>query len=140
MKRHHNHFFLDEGTKMRKQWMEKNIDLALLSEHIGEFFKDRGIKTRKEESANECTILGTTQHPRVSREQVSVRILRRSNGFAIDFSVGERARSDIRLGLITTIIGGGDLVLRGLKSQEALRRLEEEFWAYVEELIAHFAR
>jgi len=52
-----------KAAKMQKQWVGKNVDLALLSECAETFFKDRGLKTMKEFSQDEYTIFWTS--PRV---------------------------------------------------------------------------
>ncbi|MFQ5999580.1 MAG: hypothetical protein ACE5J6_02255 [Candidatus Bathyarchaeia archaeon] len=124
---------------MRRQWVGKNVDLALLSERLEDFFKSRGFKTRKDELADGYTISVASQNGRYMRGDIDVRIVGNSNDFVIEFFAGERARSSMMLGFITTILGGGSLILRGLRSQEALEKLEREFWVCAEDSVVHLA-
>jgi len=125
---------------MRRKWIEKNVDLVLLKRCIEDFFRNRGFKTKIDESAGECKILVMQQQARDRLEDVNIRISGTSKDFAIELSeAGEWTRYAVRLGYMTTMIGGGSLLLRGLKSREALERLEKEFWAYVEDIIGRLA-
>jgi hypothetical protein len=129
----------NEGGKMRKQWVEKNVDLALLSENIEDFFRGTGFRTKRDESVEEYKILVIPQRAQKIRENVKVKILGNSNDFIIELSAGDRARRAIRFGYLTNMIGGGSLLLQGLKSREALERLEKEFWVYVEDAVGRLA-
>lgn len=124
---------------MRRQWMGKNVDLALLSERVEDFFRGKDFRTRKDESGDGYTISGTPHNARDVRGGITVRILGNSNDFVIELIAGERIRSSILLGFITTLIGGGSLLLRGLRSQETLEKLEREFWVYAEDSVVHLA-
>lgn len=124
---------------MRDQWIGKNVDLALLSGCVENFFKVRGLKTVKEESAGKCKISVIPQNARDTRGGIYIRILGDPNNFVIEFYGSERVRSSIKWGLITTLFGGGPFLLRSLRLQEALEKIEREFWVYVEETIARLA-
>jgi len=118
---------------MQRRWVGKNIDLALLGKRIENFFKDKGFKIAKDWPASEYTFSVRPQHGVGILGGVTVRIIGDSSDFLIDFSTSERSRSAVKLGFITTMFGGGSLILRGLKSQEALEKLEKDFWIYIEE-------
>ena len=125
---------------MRREWVGKNVDLTLLKKCIEDFFRDRGFKTKIDESAGECKILVMQPQARDRLEDINVRILGTSKDFAIELSeAGEWTRYAVRLGYMTTMIGGGSLLLRGLKSREALERLEKEFWGYAEDAVGRLA-
>lgn len=128
---------LDKGLKMRARWVGKNVDLALLSACVEDFFKGKDFKTRRDESAEECTISGIPQRAHGIYGEVNVRVLGNPNDFEIEFLTSKHTRSAIKLGFITSMFGGGVLLLRGLKSQEALEKLEREFWRCIEEAITH---
>jgi hypothetical protein len=122
---------------MQGQWTGKNVDLALLSELIEDFFRGKGFKITKDRIASEYTISARPQRGVGILERVIVRVLGDSNDFLIEFSTSGRSRSAVKLGFITTMFGGGSLVLRGLKSQEALEKIEKDFWIFIEGTIAH---
>ena len=120
-----------KALKLRSQWVGKNVDLASLSRRVEIFFREKGFETRIKESDGEYEISVFSQYIKGAREDVDVKISGNPNDFMIDLLVGERARSSIRAGFLTSMFGGGSLVLRGLKLTEALEKLEEEFWMYV---------
>jgi hypothetical protein len=124
-------------SKMQERWVRKDVDLSLLRERVVDFFKDKGFRTTKDCSASEYTISAKPRQSVGIIGCVTVRILGDPNDFLIEFSTSEHSRSAVKLGFMTTIFGGGSLILRGLKSQEELEKLEKDFWAHVEEAIAH---
>ena len=122
---------------MQARWVGKNVDLALLSQCVEDFFENRGFKTAKDRSTEGYTVSGKPQRGGDILGLVIVRILGSSHDFSIEFSTSKHTRSAIRSGFLTTMFGGGILLLRGLKSQEALEKLEKEFWVYIEEEMPH---
>jgi hypothetical protein len=52
----------------------------------------------------------------------------------------EATRSSIRLGLLTSALGGGYFTLQGNRLRETLEKLENEFWVYIEDKVALLAR
>lgn len=120
---------------MFRRWVGKNVDLKLLSECAGDFFKDKGFKIRIDGSDSEYKILLGFQHALEGHENVDIRILGNPNDFVVEFSADRRARSAILFGYVTTLFGGGSLLLRGLKSLEGLKKLEKEFWVHIENCV-----
>jgi hypothetical protein len=120
---------------MLRRWVGKNVDLKLLSEYARDFFKDKGVKIRVDESNSEYRIALGFQHALEKHENVDIRILGNPNDFVVEFYADRRARSAILLGYVTQLIGGGSLLLRGLKSLERLRKLEKQFWVYLENCV-----
>lgn len=116
---------------MLRRWVEKNIDLFLLREDIKNFFVAADFDVKAELFEEQCRILVKPRRKHDVREKIVVTVRGNANDFVIEFSAGEQARSAILLGFLTTILGGGRLVLKGLKSQEALERLEKIFWSYI---------
>ncbi len=127
----------NEGLKMRRQWSGKNVDLMLLSDSIEDFLNHKGFKVVKDVSAEGYSIFAAPSRISDVREDVTVKVLGNSKDFVVDFLSSEKSRSSIQLGYITTVFGGGSLLLKGLKSREALETLEKEFWVYVEDLVLH---
>ncbi|MDH5390366.1 MAG: hypothetical protein OEX10_04350 [Candidatus Bathyarchaeota archaeon] len=121
---------------MQGRWVGKNLDLALLGERIENFFEAKGFKITKERSASEYTVSAKVRQDVGMLGPVIVRILGDSNDFLIEFSTSGRSRSVVKFGFITAMFGGGSLIRRGLKSQEAAEKLEKDFWIYIEEAIA----
>jgi len=124
---------------MQRQWTERNVNLAMLSEFLENFFKDRGFTTKREESAGEYTILWAPPRVRNMRDAMTVRIFGNPNDFVVELIASERTGDSVRLGLLTKLFGGGYLVLRGLRAKEVLEKIERDFWAYVEEKVTQLA-
>jgi hypothetical protein len=121
---------------MRKHWVGKNIDLALVSECVEVFFKERGFKTRKEHSIDEYVISWVSPQAKDMRQAMKVRVYGYPNDFWIEFTNGTRAHRSILHGFATTLFGGGALILRGIKLREALEAIERGFWVYIEEAVS----
>jgi hypothetical protein len=126
-------------SKMQERWVGKNVDLSLLSERVENFFADKGFITTKDWSASEYAISAKPQRGVAIIGRVNVRILGDPNDFLIEFSTSEHSRSAVKLGFFTTMFGGGSLLLRGLKSREALEKLEKDFWLHTEEAIGYLS-
>lgn len=124
---------------MQKQCVGKNVNLALLSRCTRDFFLGKSFKTRIIESNMEYKILVMSQRAPNTREDIDLRIVGNSNDFTVEFSGGKRARNAILLGQMTTLMGGGSLLLRGLRKREALEQLERKFWVHLEECIEQLA-
>lgn len=125
----------DEDLKMREQWVGKNVDMALLSERVEDFFNGKVFQTRKDVLADGYKISATSgSQERLGGVVVFVR--GKSSDFLVDFVAGKSGRFSAMLSSLVTMFGGGGLVLRSLKLQEAMDRLEREFWVYTEEAIA----
>lgn len=120
---------------MRRRWIAKNVDLEILSKHIEEFLISQGFETRRDVLTNGCSVQASPRNVPDVQDNITIKLLGVPNDFEIMFLSGERTRSSIFFGYITTILGGGNLVVRGLKSQEALRKLEKVFWMSLEETI-----
>lgn len=125
---------------MQKRWIEKNIDLALLSKCVEQFLKGKGFKTRMDERSNkECKILATSASQGADHihGSIEVLIIGNPNDFTINLIASESMYRSMKLGLLTTMFGGGNILLRSLESREILDKLEKEFWVYAEETVAH---
>ncbi len=125
------------ALKTQRSWNKKEANLDLLIARIESFFKSKGFETRKNALPNGAKISTVPKHFRDVKAGIKVTILGSPHDFMVEFSVDETSRFSTLLGLSTIPFGGGTLVLRGLKLQEALERLEKEFWVYVEETIPY---
>lgn len=121
--------------KTQKRWIGEAANLGLLAERIERFFNNNGFKTRRNILPKGYEISIASHHIRDFRAAVKVKILGVPNDFIVEFLVGTPSRFSTLLGLSTIPFGGGIFVLRGLKLQEALERLEGDFWIYVSETV-----
>lgn len=125
--------------KTQKRWVEKGVNLDLLSESIESFFSSKGFKIRKQALPEGYRISIVPQHVHNVKKGIDITVIGHPRDFMIELSVSDLSRSSTMLGLSTTLFGGGIFVLQGLKLQEELERLEKEFWMYVEETIVRMA-
>lgn len=128
---------VQHALKTRKRWTKKEANLDLLAEKIESFFKSKGFETRKNALPNGTKIATVPKNIRDAKAGIKVTILGPPHDFMVELSIAETSRFSTLLGLSTIPFGGGTLVLRGLKLQEALERLEKEFWVYVEKAIPY---
>jgi hypothetical protein len=132
--------FLARGYLMQIRWTGKSVDLDSLSNGIAGFFQSRDFLTGKIESADERRILLRPKYPTIKlQEPISVGIVGSSDDFTIDLRASELATRSIRMGMLTKSFGGGCFQLKGLKLQEELKKLENDFWVYIESKIASMA-
>lgn len=108
-------------------WIERNVDLRLLTEQINNFFKEKNFETLKEEIPNGYKIF-------VPKGHAFVTIQGDPNNFAVKLEklTGKRKRDFSPLMFIEQMFLGGFLILKDLKSDEDWRKLEKDFWRYVE--------
>jgi hypothetical protein len=122
--------------RTRTQWLGKNVDLALLSKSVMGFFRGRNIETKMVKSAEKYVILAKLPQSSRGNRDIEIKIYGASNDFTVEFTTLERAYSSVKLGLLTTLFGGGGIVLHGVKLTESLEKLEEEFCAYLAEAVS----
>jgi len=123
---------------MQERWVGKNIDIDLLGQAIDAFLISKGLKTSKDTISGGCVISGSNEIS--SKGGVNVRILGESDDLIIEFLACDDIRRSFRLGLLTSFLGGGSVLLKSLNSQRAIEKLEEEFWIFAEDAIQHLAQ
>ena len=125
---------------METCYQSRNVDLSHLNERLVSFFKKKGFRTNVEKSTNRYMITARSTHAHEIFGVVIVSIFGNSNNFVVKFESGARSTALIKFGHLTSLLGGGNFFLRGLKSREAEERLERKFWVYVEETINFLAQ
>ena len=128
---------VQHALKTQKRWTAKDANLDLLTKKIENFFKSKGFETKKNALQNGTKISTVSKNVRDVKSGIKVTVLGDPQDFMVELSVDETSRFSTMLGLCTTLFGGGTLVLRGLKTQEALERLEREFWVHIEKAIPY---
>lgn len=124
---------------METSFVGRNVDLPLLGEWLERFFKNREFKVavNKEDGGFRVTAAPTYVHEIVGNIIVSVS--GEPNDFMVRFNAGVRSGLYKKFGLLTSLFGGGVLLMRGMKSEEAEEKVERDFWIYVEEKIDFLA-
>ena len=121
---------------MQRNWTNKNVDLALLTARIGDFFKEKDFEAIKGETPTGYQILAEDSPYFKIQGYVSVTIEGKPENFTVklDHYVKKKRHSWLSPFLLT-MLGGGYLISRRLKSQEAWIKLKEEFWKHVENAV-----
>jgi len=125
---------------MEDRWINKNVDLSMLKSCLIRFFEEKSFKISGEGSREKHCIVALPTRIHDISEEIRVHVDGRPDDFRVRFKAGSRSSELVRLGILTTAFGGGRLTVKGLKSQEALERLEKEFWVYLDEVIWSLAR
>jgi hypothetical protein len=120
---------------MEDHWKGRNVNLSILTDSIHQFFvENRYVSSiNKSNGEHEIVVHPKTFHDIV--EDISVKIDGQPNDFSIKFITSSRSRSFVVLGALATMFGAGFLTLKGLKSREALEKLQKVFWIYVDKKI-----
>lgn len=123
---------------MKKQWIEKNVDLNMLAERIRPFFHEIDFETMVEKMQEGYMIQAISKIPNL-KLKIDVRILGQPDDFRVEFSAGSRGgyfSSSMIAGYLTTMFGGGYIVSREAKKREALDMLENDFWKHTQIQVA----
>jgi len=122
---------------MQKNYVGKNMDLALLTTRIGDFFKQNDFEAVKGETQSGYQIFAGDSPRFKMNGYVSVSIEGTSDNFTVSFELGtDKKKSDYPHSMVLEqMIFGGYFMLRKLKSDEAWLKLEKEFWRFMENTV-----
>jgi len=122
---------------MRRNWIGKNVNLALLTARIGDFFKERDFEAVKGETLNGYQILAENSRYFKLEGCVSLSIEGKPEDFVIDFGLcNPPKKHDFRLAdSVMRMFTGGYFFLRRLKADEAWFKLEKDLWQYVDKVV-----
>lgn len=123
---------------MEKRWMNKNVDLVLLTTHIGNFFKERDFGAIKgETSAGYYIFAENSSHFRLDG-YVSIAIEGSPDDFTVKLKLcTERKKHSFTPILLTTMFLGGYFLSKKLKSEENWMKLEMEFWRHMDNVMLY---
>jgi hypothetical protein len=121
---------------MKKQWTNHNINLQHLSEVIENRYAKKNFKIKTTTFEKGCQIRIVNTELRSQAAIMDIIIKGIPNNLTIETKATEYEDEAVKLGLSTSIFGGGNLILGNIKAREELEKLEQEFWATIEETIA----
>jgi hypothetical protein len=123
---------------MEKRWINKNVDLALLTSRIGDFFKERDFGAVKGETAAGYQIFAEGSPSFRLDGCVSVVVEGKPDDFIVKLELSKREKkSSFTPILLTTMFLGGYFLKSKLRSEEDWMRFEKEFWRYLDCLTLH---
>ena len=123
---------------VKNQWLGKDVDLAVLAERIRPFFPDADFETAMEEVPSGYALHVTSRIPSLPL-RIDVSISGHPTAFTVEFVAEGQTRissPSMIAGHLTSMFGGGYLILRDTKRQEALNLLERDFWKHVQIQVA----
>ena len=119
---------------MEKRWQNHGVNLQRLTQAVKSYYLRRNLKVSETAVEDEYSIRVVLTGPRTSGV---MRIIIRgtSDDFTIETGATEEEDRQVKIGLLTSIFGGGSLVLRNIKVREQMEKMEREFWSTIEETI-----
>lgn len=124
---------------MQKNWTNKNVDLNLLTNQLGEFFKEKDFNAVKGRNQKGYQIFADDSRYYKVDGYVSVSIEGKPEDFTITFELckEEKKRKNLlpHSIMLTTMFGGGYFLRKQLKSDEEWLKLKRDFWSYVERIV-----
>jgi hypothetical protein len=125
---------------LKDQWVGNNIDLSKLSQGIEHFFKEIDFVVRMEQTPKGYKFDVASTGLGITQLRFTVRILGQPSDFTIEFipryRTGGRFSPGMVIGQIMSMFGGGVLLLRDVKLQESLDKLEQQFWEHMDKQVA----
>ena len=121
---------------MQKQWRNHNVNLKFLAQTIqNNYAQKRGLETKTQTTQNNWQIKVIFTDPR-KPGTMNINITGTPNNFTVETRATEIEDETVKIGLATSLFGGGYIVYSSVKTREELEKLEKEFWATIEETIA----
>lgn len=130
------------GSALWGRWTAKNVDIEVLCKNIQVFLEERGFEVKVERSQAKCSfflILGSGRYPAkgVVPRRLTVCLEGNPNDFKIEFRGVDFMRPTL-LDSLTLFIGNW-FRLREMKLEDAIVKLENPFWQYVDKTIAQLS-
>lgn len=119
---------------LKDQWIGNNIDLNLLSQSVNQFFTENQFEPKLEQTHDRYRIKASNLE-----FKITVNIYGQPNDFTIEFIPNKKTRGfslAMMVGYITSFLGGGTLLLRDARYQEAMNKVEQTFWEQVDRQVA----
>jgi hypothetical protein len=126
---------------VRTQWLEKDVDLRLLTEGIATFFHETDFETTLEEMREGYVIQARSKIPNLQL-RIEAHVVGQPHDFVVEFLSEERRgifSPSMLPRFLASLFGGGYLVLRETRKQELLDTLEKDFWKHVQMQVADLA-
>jgi hypothetical protein len=120
---------------LRTEWHEKHIEPSRLCGPVESFFEKRGFSTKETFAKGRHRIEAFLSHFG-SEPFALVELYGDQNKIVVDFLPWGKDERKARMMLsssILTMLGGGILVQQGMKRRELMEKVEDQFWAFLDE-------
>jgi len=124
-------------TRMQRNWSKRNVDLNQLSEKVTEFFKDDYFEVTTNETKNCHRILAKDSPNYDINGQIAVTIDGKPEEFSIKIELQKENKPKILSfpTILTTLLGGGYLLIQHSKSDEEWIEFRKNFWQQVDRIV-----
>jgi len=122
---------------MKRRIMNLEINFSWLADRIIDFLKTYDFEMVMGElsNGNGFQIIAYGSRILRTRECIEITVEGTVSDFTVDFNFKERT-DGLKSIFMLTMIGFGYSLLQKLKTEEALLKLEEEFWKYLDRILA----
>lgn len=122
---------------MRDRITGKHINLDVLAELLKGFFDSQKFRVTAEKKTAKFRILALPRSGSDLCDSMEVLIEGGPDDFTVEFGESENySRKFTLFGSLTSMLGGGAFLKKGLRSQEELDKLENDFWIFFDAKIA----
>lgn len=122
-------------VELEETYKGKNIDFLALVERIALFFTEKGFSVSKQEKGDRHVVVANPKPFHGIADNIEVEVHGSPDDFSVKFISGSRSNDLVRYGRWASLITGGYFLLKGLRSQEELEKLERRFFIYVDETV-----
>lgn len=119
---------------MKDCWVGNDVDLNLLSQRVKHFFIENQFETKLEQAPDKYWIEASN-----FQFKVMVNVYGQPSDFTVEFIPNKKTRGfslAMAFGYFTSVFGGGTLLLRDVKLQEAINKVEQKFWEHIDRQVA----
>lgn len=117
---------------------EGKINPGTLTKHIVQFFESRKFEEiTAMQSSDGYQVVASDSKMYGFRGDLKVDVRKEGEVFSVRFELSKKARRvDLPMRLVT-MFGGGYFLLKDLKSDEAWRKIEKEFWSEIRNIVTN---
>jgi hypothetical protein len=119
---------------MRTKWVGKRVDLSMVLGLVEEFFAGKGLRTKEYSVKSGCRVVAFAENL-ASAPLAAVEVHSDFDDLVIDYlpwGKRERVANTSLLGSVLPLLGAGVFVYQDLKKREAVEKIENEFWDFLE--------
>jgi hypothetical protein len=124
-------------VRVEYHWQSRNIKIENIIAKAEQFLRDQKFVTRKEEGENRVRLIAVARKEKYDVRLVETVISWSPEELSIRFEMSDHLKPILHLGSLMSFWGGGSLVLKELRTNERFRKLEEDFWREMEEVVPH---
>jgi hypothetical protein len=121
---------------MQKDWQNLHVDLSALTQKVIQFLDSEkfGSIIDVETETGHKVIAGESPHYKM-RDSISVTIEGEPDNFTVKLETTNEKKGPKLPMLIASMFGGGYLLVRDMKSEEAMLKFERDFWRKMSSLV-----